>query len=145
MPTCVSPLSSRLHHTGIVVSSIKESWDDWAASLGAVWRSDVFHDPIQRVRVAFLGSGRPGEAQVELIEPNGDKSPVARLAAAGGGLHHLCYEVDDFEGEILRQKAVGSTLIRSPQPAVAFRGRRIAWFYTKTRMPIEILEAPAPR
>jgi methylmalonyl-CoA/ethylmalonyl-CoA epimerase len=111
MPVRIAPTSLRLHHTGIVVSSTEASWDDWVARLGVVWRSQIFHDPIQRVRVVFLGSGRPGEAQVQLI----------------------------------RQDTVGSTLIRSAQPAVAFEGRRIAWFYTKTRIVTEILEATAPR
>ena len=55
-------------------------------------------------------------------------------------MNHLCYEVDDLERQIERMKRCGGRLIRSPQPAIAFAQRRIAWMLTRQRVLIEYLE-----
>ena len=44
----------RLHHVGFIVRSIEESMPGYLRSLGGTWDSQIFHDPIQRVKVAFL-------------------------------------------------------------------------------------------
>jgi methylmalonyl-CoA/ethylmalonyl-CoA epimerase len=130
--------STRLHHVGFVVASIEESVASFAESLALPWQEEVFEDPAQRVRVTFLG--RPGTPQFELVEPNGPDSPVRTFLARGGGLHHVCYEVDDLERRLRQQRAAGGIIVRQPVPAVAFEGRRIAWFYTRTRLLVEYLE-----
>jgi len=109
-------------------------------SLAATWDSKIFADPHQKVKVAFLTT-RPGDAQVELIEPAGDDSPVLRfLSEKGGGLHHACYEVAELEQELNDFRARGSLLVKRPKPAVAFQGRRIAWVMTPEKFLIELLE-----
>jgi len=130
-----------LHHIGYVVASIPDAIEQWGRSLGATRISEVFEDPIQQVHVAFLDlPGGPGAAQVELVTGLGPKSPVARLQAQGGGLHHLCFLVDDLEAHIAAMKREKALLIRSPVPAVAFEGRRIAWMMTRERLLVEYLE-----
>jgi methylmalonyl-CoA/ethylmalonyl-CoA epimerase len=129
-----------LHHIGYVVPSIPEAIQNWARSLAATRISEVFEDPIQQVHVAFLDLPGPGAAQVELVTGLGPKSPVARLQSQGGGLHHLCFLVDDLEGQIAAMKREKALLIRSPVPAVAFEGRRIAWMMTRERLLVEYLE-----
>ena len=44
-----------LHHVGHVVASIADSLERWRADLGAVTVTEIFEDPVQRVRVVFLG------------------------------------------------------------------------------------------
>lgn len=135
-----------LHHIGYVVDSIERRLAALAASLGAAPVSPIFDDPIQRSRVAFLAlpAGDPSTVQFELVEPAAPDSPVARFLANGGGLHHLCYEVDDLEAQLQLMKSRKAILIRSPQPAVAFGGRRIAWVRTPDPLLLEYLErAPA--
>jgi methylmalonyl-CoA/ethylmalonyl-CoA epimerase len=82
--------------------------------------------------------------QLELVEPAAADSPVARFLEKGGGLHHLCYEVDDLQRQIQWMKSQRAVLIRSPKPAVAFGGRRIAWMRTRDSLLIEYLERRLP-
>jgi methylmalonyl-CoA/ethylmalonyl-CoA epimerase len=136
-----------LHHVGHVVASIEDSIERYRIALGALSVSEVFEDPIQRARVAFLGLPTPGLrhlVQFELVEPAAPDSPVARFLEKGGGLHHLCYEVDDLEAQIRWMKSQRALLIRSPKPAVAFAGRRIAWMRTADALLIEYLERQLP-
>src|SRR5581483_12308280 len=77
----------RLHHVGFVVHDIESRRDEFARSLNACWKSEIFHDPLQKVRVTFLATERDG-AQIELVEPAGEDSPVRAFLERGGGLHH---------------------------------------------------------
>ena len=129
-----------LHHVGHVVASIEDSIEDYRLTLGATTVSGIFEDPIQRSRVAFLDLPTQGCVQFELVEPATPDSPVAHFLEKGGGLHHLCYEVDDLEAQIRWMKSQRALLIRSPKPAVAFAGRRIAWVRTADALLIEYLE-----
>ena len=130
----------RLHHVGYVVSNIESSIRGFMHSLGMQWDGRIFHDPTQRVRVTFLATG-PNCAQIELVEPAGDQSPVATfLSKRGGGQHHLCYEVDDIEHALAVFKSRKAAIIQRPCPAVAFDNRRIAWFITREKLVVELLE-----
>jgi methylmalonyl-CoA/ethylmalonyl-CoA epimerase len=134
----VAPLF--LHHVGFVVADIQAGMDAFAASLGATWDGAIFQDPLQKVKVAFLTT-RAGDAQIELVAPDGPDSPVLRFFNEnGGGLHHVCYEVDDLEGQMSAMKSRGALIMRRPKPAVAFEGRRIAWMLTREKLLVELLE-----
>jgi methylmalonyl-CoA/ethylmalonyl-CoA epimerase len=128
------------HHVGFVVKSIADSVKSFAVILQSEWDEQVFHDPKQGVRVAFLKSAAAADPLWELVEPADDKSPVQSFAAKGGGLHHVCYVVEKLEDSLTRARALGAVIAREPMPAVAFGGRRIAWIYTKNRLLIEYLE-----
>ena len=128
-----------LHHVGLVVESISASAPAFARALSLEWSGDVIDDPLQFVKVTFLTSNGGG-ATLELVEPAGRRSPVKRFAAAGGGLHHICYEVDDLKRQIADSQAAGATLVRVPLPAAAFAGRKIAWVMTVNKLLVEYLE-----
>jgi methylmalonyl-CoA/ethylmalonyl-CoA epimerase len=91
--------------------------------------------------VTFLKGANAADSLIELVEPAGPESPVSRILERGGGLHHLCYEVDNLESHLGFCKSVGSIIVRTPVPAVAFGGRRIAWVLTRKRLLVEFLEA----
>ncbi|MGB7762203.1 MAG: VOC family protein [Bryobacteraceae bacterium] len=130
-----------LHHIGFVVASIPSTLDGFIRSLGASWDQQVFEDPYQKVKVAFLSTGA-AEPQIELVEPVGEDSPVRRfLAQKGGGLHHFCYQTDDLEAELQLMRSRRAILVRKPTPAVAFGGRRIAWMLTREKLLVEFLES----
>lgn len=128
-----------LHHTGYVVANIADAIAGFADSLGATWDGGIHADAHQKVKVAFLQTRR-GDAQIELVEPNGPDAPVNAFLAKGGGLHHLCYEVDDIEAELAGFKERRALIVKRAKPAVAFNGRRIAWVLTKEKLLIELLE-----
>jgi len=134
----VRPLA--LHHVGFVVADIASAMEGFLRSLNASWDRQIWEDPLQRVKVAFL-STRPGEPQIELVEPVGDRSPVRKfLVEKGGGLHHCCYETGDLGAELRAFRSRKAILVRPPQPAVAFDGRRIAWLLTPENLLVELLE-----
>ncbi len=136
----VEEVTLQLHHVGFVVAEISASIQGFRASLGAAWDGSVFEDPNQKVKVAFLKTQSCG-GQIELVEPANGRSPVAKfLAERGGGLHHLCYEVCDIEQALATFKGRGAVIAKRPLPAVAFRGRRIAWILTTEKLLVELLE-----
>lgn len=138
------PGAVKLHHIGYVVASIQDSAESFTRSLGATWDGNIIFDPIQKVRVTFIEGAHAHDSLIELVEPGGPESPVTRFLKAGGGLHHLCYEVADLEQHLAFCKSVGTLVIRQPVPAVAFGGRRIAWALTKQKLLVEFLERENP-
>ncbi|HEX4005001.1 MAG TPA: VOC family protein [Acidobacteriaceae bacterium] len=134
-------LPVRLHHIGFVLASIREGAESFADSLAASWDGKIIFDPIQKVRVTFLQGAHAADALIELIEPGDPASPVSRFLERGGGLHHLCYEVADLDAHLAWCKSEGTIILRSPVPAVAFGGRRIAWVMTRKKLLVEFLES----
>ena len=130
----------KLHHLGFVVASIQQCSDSFAMSLGATWDGNIIFDPVQKARVTFLEGRNSADPLIELVEPADSGSPVTRFLERGGGLHHLCYEVDDLESHLAFCKSVRNIILRPPVPAVAFGGRRIAWVLGRKRLLMEFLE-----
>lgn len=131
---------ARMHHVGFVVASIDETVSSFARSLGARWEGKVVHDPLQSVRVTFLRASLSTDPLIELVEPAGSESPVIDFLKGGGGLHHICFEVDALEAQLALSRSQGALIVRKAVPAVAFEGRRIAWVYTKHKLLLEYLE-----
>jgi methylmalonyl-CoA/ethylmalonyl-CoA epimerase len=130
----------KLHHIGFVLASIEDSAESFARSLCATWDGNIVFDPLQKVRVTFLKGADPSDALIELVEPADPQSPVTQFLERRGGLHHLCYEVEDLEAHLAFCKSIGTIVVRAPVPAVAFGGRRIAWALTRKRLLVEFLE-----
>jgi methylmalonyl-CoA/ethylmalonyl-CoA epimerase len=135
-----APIGQKLHHFGFVVKSIAEAVDDFKMTLAGTWHEAIHHDPLQKVHVTFLEVAGGGPL-FELVEPAASDSPVAAFLRRGGGLHHVCFEVDDLNAALEDARAHGGLVTSPAQPAVAFSGRRIAWVYTRKRLLIEYLEA----
>lgn len=135
----------KLHHVGFVVASIEAVAARFAKSLGARWEGKIIHDPLQGVRVSFIAGADIAATSVELVEPAAPDSPVGHFLERGGGLHHLCYEVENLQEELNRSRLAGGVIVRQPLPAVAFGGRRIAWVVTRDRLVLEFLEAGEPQ
>jgi methylmalonyl-CoA/ethylmalonyl-CoA epimerase len=129
-----------LHHLGFAVSSISAVAEEFAVSISARWDGEIIHDPIQRVRVSFFSPVDTRNPVFELVEPASDGSPVSNFLKKGGGLHHVCYEIDDLESGLREARGVGLVIVADPAPAVAFGGRRIAWVCSKRRLLVELLE-----
>ena len=130
----------RFAHLGVAVADLEASLADYRDLFGYELLAGPFDDPIQKVRVCFIGRGV--EPQVELIAPLTEDSPIKRLLAKGGGAYHVCYEVSDADAAVAYIRTKKCMVISGPVPAVAFGGRRIAWFYTPARQLVEIVESP---
>jgi methylmalonyl-CoA/ethylmalonyl-CoA epimerase len=130
----------KLHHVGIVVNDLDSYGAAYASYLGLAPDSAVFHDPIQKVHIQLWRDSHHN--LLELIQPAASASPVSRAVQKGGGLNHLCYEVEDLERHIRESVATGAILTGEMAPAVAFAGRRVAFLYFPKLGLIEFLEAP---
>lgn len=129
-----------LHHLGFVVASISAVAEEFAFSISAQWDGKITLDPIQRVRVTFLTPLDVRNPVDELIEPASEGSPVSNFLKKRGGLHHVCYEIDDLEAGLRDARGAGLAIVAEPAPAAAFADRRIAWICSRHRLLIELLE-----
>jgi len=129
----------RLHHVGIVVDDIERHGTRYAEQLGLRPLSAIVTDPMQRVQVQFWGDGR--EVSLELIQPLDDDSPVSRFLEKGGGLNHLCFEVEDIVAAVEQARAKGAICVSGPVPAAAFDGQRIAFLFFRDIGLVEFVEA----
>lgn len=137
-------LGFRLLHVGVAVPSLGPATEALTALFGYRVVSGPFDDPIQKVQVNFLAKSSSDVAEIELIAPIAEDSPIrSMLAKDGGGAYHLCFETSDIEGALAHAKMNGCIVVSPPVPAVAFEGRRIAWIYTRSRQLFELVEARA--
>ena len=85
----------RLNHVGVATPSIEQSVAMYRSTMEAEPAGDAFDLPAQGVRVCFVDAPN---MQVELIEPLGEDSPIAKFLEKNplGGQHHLCFEVADI-------------------------------------------------
>jgi methylmalonyl-CoA/ethylmalonyl-CoA epimerase len=118
---------TKINHVAIAVKDIDESLVFWRDILGM----DLHHTedvPSQKAVVAFLPTG---DSEVELVKPTVDDSGVAKfIAERGGGIHHLCMEVDDIEGMLAMLKEKGVRLI--DEVARELPGRKMAFIHPKS-------------
>ena len=137
-----SALPFRLHHIGLLVRSIEVATDLQVARYGYRIESGIIHDPVQTAWVRFLKI--PGtDHWLELVAPDGAGSRLASaLAKRGEGLHHLGYEVADMAAACASLRH-GQIPVAPPVPAVAFEGRRVAWFIDRAGLLTELVEGGA--
>ncbi len=134
-------LKFRLLHVGVAVPELDPAANMLQSLLGYRVISGPFDDPIQKVTVNFLTQSDEDVAEIELIAPLTADSPInSMLNKSGGGAYHLCFETNDMERALAHIKRHKCLVVSAPAPAVAFGGRRIAWFYTSTRQLVELVE-----
>ena len=129
----------RIDHLGVAVASIDEALGVYRAlGLDEVKREEVSS---QKVIAAFLPVG---DSRVELLEPTSAESPIAKfLARRGGGIHHVCFTVDDLDAALRDLAARGFRLIhREGVPGAD--GRRVAFLHPEAGngVLIELSEQP---
>jgi methylmalonyl-CoA/ethylmalonyl-CoA epimerase len=130
----------RLHHIAYVTKNVEHKADFFGRLLGFRVIAGPVVDQEQGVRVIFMGIG--GEAKVELLEPIGPDSPVQRFLANGGGIYHLCFEVDDLDKTLERIIKEGHAMVvKEPVEAPAIDGKRVAFIVTAERDLIEFVES----
>ena len=98
----------KIDHIGIATRGIEESLSFWRDALGLEVRHTETVEE-QGVRVAMLPVGEP---RVELLEPTGPDTPVAKfLEKRGPGIHHVAVRVPDIRAALARLKAEGARLV----------------------------------
>lgn len=122
--------SARFHHVGLAVTSVREA--DPAAK--------PIVNRTEGVTMAFIDVHG---VTVELLEPLGDESPIARSLEAGVKLLHLCFEVDDLDEALAAGRAAGFHRVSTPVVVPEWGGRRIAWTMSRVFGLVELAERPS--
>lgn len=112
-----------LDHIGIAVKSIEAATIYEALGLAVEHVETV---ETQGVRTAFLSAG---DSNIELLEPTGPQSTVAKfIEKRGEGIHHICFRVDNIEAQLERLKELGYRLINEA-PVPGAHGCRVAFLH----------------
>jgi methylmalonyl-CoA/ethylmalonyl-CoA epimerase len=118
---------TKINHIGIAVNDMEAALRFWQDALG-ITMHHTEHVPSQKVEVAFLPVG---DSEVELLKPTAEDTGVSKfLAERGGGMHHLCIEVDDVEGMLAELKSKGVRLIDETPKELP--GRKMAFIHPKS-------------
>ncbi len=117
----------KINHVAVAVADLDASLAFWRDAMG-IELHHVEDVPSQKAAVAFLPVG---ESEVELVKPTSDDSGLAKFVAEkGGGLHHLCFEVDHIDEMLEELKSKGVRLI--DETARTLPGRKMAFVHPKS-------------
>jgi len=118
---------TRVNHVAIVVADIEQALGFWRDGLGLAL-DHIEEVPSQKATVAFLPVG---DSEVELVRPSSEDSGAGKfLAERGGGMHHLCFEVDDIAAKLEELRVKGVRLIN--ETPLELPGRKMAFIHPKS-------------
>ena len=119
----------RLNHVAIAVKDLTASTALYRDTLGARV-SQPLPQPEHGVTVVFV---ELPNTKVELLEPMGADSPIAKFLERNpdGGIHHICYEVDDILAARDRLKAQGARVLGSGEPRIGAHGKPVLFLHPK--------------
>jgi methylmalonyl-CoA/ethylmalonyl-CoA epimerase len=120
---------ARLNHVAIATTDLAKAASVYRDVLGAKV-SEPVPQPEHGVTTIFVEL--PG-SKIELLAPLGEASPIANFLARnpGGGVHHLCFEVDDILAARDRLLAQGARLAGSPEPKIGAHGKPVLFLHPK--------------
>jgi methylmalonyl-CoA/ethylmalonyl-CoA epimerase len=107
----------KIHHIGIAVHSLDDALKFYRDTLGLhVQAQDTIED--QGVRAVLLSIG---QSEIELLEPTRPDAGVAKfLERKGEGLHHICFQTEDVDGDLETLKSKGVELVdQKSRPGLA--------------------------
>ena len=119
----------RLNHVAIAVADLEKAVLTYAGTLGAkVSKPEVVAE--HGVKVVFV---ELPNTKIELLEPYGDKSPIAGFVEKNpaGGIHHLCYEVEDIIAARDKLKAEGARVLGDGEPKIGAHGKPVLFLHPK--------------
>jgi methylmalonyl-CoA/ethylmalonyl-CoA epimerase len=119
----------RLNHVAIAVRDITQAAAVYRDTLGAQISTAV-PQPDHGVTTVFITLPN---TKIELLEPLGPDSPIAKFLARNpdGGIHHLCYEVDDILAARDRLKAKGARVLGDGAPKIGAHNKPVLFLHPK--------------
>ena len=119
----------KLNHVAIAVPDLEKAARTYRETLGARV-STPKPEPDHGVTVIFV---ELPNTKIELLEPLGENSPIAKFLEKnpGGGMHHVCYEVDDIYAARDRMKAEGATITGTGEPRIGAHGKPVIFLHPK--------------
>ena len=119
----------RLNHVAIAVPDLAAASAQYATTLGATV-GPAQDEPDHGVTVVFITLPN---TKIELLTPLGDASPIAAFLAKNpsGGIHHICYEVDDILTARDHLLSTGARILGSLQPKTGAHGKPVLFLHPK--------------
>jgi len=119
----------RLNHIAIAVPDLDAAIATYQKTLGATV-SDPIDEPDHGVTVVFVDLPN---TKIELLHPLGETSPIAGFLEKNpsGGLHHVCYEVDDIVAARDKLKEQGARVLGDGEPKIGAHGKPVLFLHPK--------------
>ena len=119
----------RLNHVAIAVPDLEAATASYRDQLGAKVSAPQAL-PEHGVTVVFV---ELANTKVELLEPLGEGSPIAAFLErnAAGGMHHICYEVDDIIAARDRLAGQGARVLGNGEPKIGAHGKPVLFLHPK--------------
>lgn len=119
----------RLNHVAIAVRNLAAASQTYRSALGAKVTAP---QPLPEHGVTVVFIELPN-TKIELLEPLGENSPIAKFLEknADGGMHHLCYEVDDLLAARDKLKAGGARVLGDGNPKIGAHGKPVLFLHPK--------------
>jgi methylmalonyl-CoA/ethylmalonyl-CoA epimerase len=119
----------RLNHVAIAVRDIAAASEVYRTTLGAEVSAP---EPLEEHGVTVVFITLPN-TKIELLEPLGAESPIARFLEKNpdGGMHHICYEVDDIGAARDQLVKTGARVLGSGEPKIGAHGKPVLFLHPK--------------
>jgi len=119
----------KLNHVAIAVKDIKAASAVYRDTLGASV-SEIVPQPEHGVSTVFITLPN---TKIELLEPLDENSPIANFLDRNpaGGIHHICYEVDDINAARDRLVAKGARVLGNGEPKIGAHGKPVLFLHPK--------------
>ena len=119
----------RLNHVAIAVPDLAAATAQYRDTLG-VEVGTPQDEPDHGVTVVFIDLPN---TKIELLFPLGENSPIAAFLERNpsGGIHHVCYEVDDIEKARDHLKAQGARVLGDGEPRIGAHGKPVLFLHPK--------------
>lgn len=119
----------RLNHIAIVVPDLMVAATFYRETLGASVSAPQ-ELPEHGVKLVFVDVGN---TKVELLMPLGEGSPIAAFLEKNptGGMHHVCYEVEDILAARDHLKAAGARVLGDGNPKIGAHGKPVLFLHPK--------------
>ena len=119
----------RLNHVAIAVPDLEAASAQYRGTLGARVGAPQ-PEPAHGVTVVFI---ELPNTKIELLHPLGENSPITGFLQKNpaGGIHHICYEVEDILAARDRLKAEGARVLGSGEPKIGAHGKPVLFLHPK--------------
>lgn len=119
----------RLNHVAIAVPDLEAAAAQYRDTLGAEVGAPQ-DEPDHGVTVVFINLPN---TKVELLYPLGDNSPIAGFLEKNpsGGIHHICYEVEDIRAAAEKLTASGARVLGNGEPKIGAHGKPVLFLHPK--------------
>jgi len=113
----------RLNHVAIAVKDLAKATAIYKNALGAKV-TEPTPQPEHGVTVVFV---ELPNTKIEFLEPLGENSPIAKFVEKNpdGGIHHVCYEVEDIIAARDQLKAQGARVLGDGNPKIGAHGKPV--------------------